>query len=130
MTILSIPTDYPTFLTDLKTRIRQAQLKATISVNWEHILLYWKIGKDILSNQEKLGWGSKVIDQLSQDLRKEFPDMKGFSVRNLKYMQAFAAAHPKDEFVQQVAAQLPWFHLCVIITRIKDPEEWLFVGKQ
>ncbi|MBN1165672.1 MAG: DUF1016 family protein [Methanospirillaceae archaeon] len=125
-----IPSDYPTFLTDLKNRIRQAQLKATISVNRELILLYWQIGKDILTNQEILGWGAKVIDQLSQDLRTEFPDMKGFSVRNLKYMQAFAATYPDPEFVQQVAAQLPWFHICLLITRIKNPNERLFYLNQ
>jgi predicted nuclease of restriction endonuclease-like (RecB) superfamily len=105
-----IPTNDPTFLTNLKTRIRQAQLKAAISVNRELILLYWNIGRDILTNQEKLGWRAKVIDHLSQDYRKEFPDMKGFSVRNLKYMQSFAATYPDPEFEQQVAAQLPWYH--------------------
>ena len=119
-------TNYSSFLSNLKTRIRQTQLKAVISVNRDLVLLYWKIGKDILINQEKLGWGSKVIDQLSKDLRSEFPEMKGFSVRNLKYMQAFAAAYPDIEFVQQVAAQLPWFHLCVLITRIKNPNERIF----
>jgi hypothetical protein len=68
--ILSTPSsDYPTFLSELKTRIRQAQLNAVLSVNKELTLLYWKIGKDILMSQEKLGWGAKVIDQLSQDLR-------------------------------------------------------------
>jgi predicted nuclease of restriction endonuclease-like (RecB) superfamily len=126
MTLPTLPADYPTFFADLKERIRQAQHKAAVSVNREMIQLYWKIGRDILNNQEKLGWGSKVIDQLSQDLRRDFPGMKGFSVRNLKYMQAFAAAYPEEEFVQQVAAQLPWFHLCVLITRIKDPTERLF----
>ena len=122
--------DYPTFLTELKTRIRQAQLKAALSVNKELILLYWKIGKDILANQEKLGWGAKVIDQLSQDLRTEFPEIKGFSVRNLKYMQAFAASYPDLPFVQEVLAQLPRCHLCVIITRLKDPEVRLFYLKK
>jgi predicted nuclease of restriction endonuclease-like (RecB) superfamily len=121
-----IPSDYPTFLTDLKVRIRQAQLKASLSVNRELVLLYWNIGRDIITNQEKLGWGSKVIDQLSHDIRKEFPHMKGFSVRNLKYMQAFAIAYPDIEFVQQLAAQLPWFHLCLLITRIKNRDERLF----
>lgn len=125
-----IPTGYSIFLTELKTRIRQAQFKAAVSVNRELILLYWNIGKEILTNQDKLGWGSKVIDQLSQDLRKEFPDMKGFSVRNLKYMQAFAAAYPDLKFVQQVAAQLPWFHICLLITRIKRPDERLFYLKK
>ncbi|WP_319580754.1 PDDEXK nuclease domain-containing protein [uncultured Methanospirillum sp.] len=125
-----ITNQYPIFLADLKTRIRQAQLKAAVSVNRELILLYWNVGKDILTNQEKLGWGAKVIDQLSQDLRKEFPDMKGFSVRNLKYMQAFAATYPDPEFVQQVAAQLPWFHICLLITRIKDPDTRIFYIKK
>ncbi|NLW77695.1 MAG: DUF1016 domain-containing protein [Methanomicrobiales archaeon] len=117
-----ITTQYHSFLTDLKTHIRQAQLKAALSVNKELILLYWKIGKDILSNQEKLGWGAKVIDQLSQDLCTEFPDMKGFSVRNLKYMQAFAAAYPDLAFVQEVLAQLTWYHNITLLQYVKDLE--------
>lgn len=118
----SILSNYNAFLTDLKTRIRQAQLKAVITVNRELILLYWNIGRDILTNQEKLGWGSRVIDQLSQDLRKEFPDMKGFSVRNLKYMQSFAAAYPDPKFVQEVLAQLTWYHNITLLQYAKDPE--------
>jgi predicted nuclease of restriction endonuclease-like (RecB) superfamily len=117
-----IPSDYPAFLTELKTRIRQAQHKAALSANKELILLYWKIGKDILSHQEILGWGAKVIDQLSQDLRREFPDMKGFSVRNLKYMQAFAAAYPDLTFVQEVLAQLTWYHNITLLQYVKDLE--------
>ena len=110
--------DYPTFLTELKTRIRQAQLKAALSVNKELILLYWKIGKDILANQEKLGWGAKVIDQLSQDLRTEFPEIKGFSVRNLKYMQAFAAAYPDLPFVQEVLAHKYCLDITMILKKL------------
>ena len=120
MTHPAIPNNYSTFLADLKSRIRQTQLKAAVSVNRELIILYWKIGKDILANQEKLGWGSKVIDQLSKDLRHEFPDMKGFSVRNLKYMQAFAAAYPGIEFVQTVLAQLTWYHNITLLQYVKD----------
>ncbi len=122
MTSPIIPSDYPAFFTDLKNRIRLAQQKAVISINRELILLYWKIGKDILTNQEKLGWGSKVIDQLSQDLRREFPDMKGFSIRNLKYMQAFAAAYPDEEFVQEVLAQLTWYHNITLLQYVKERE--------
>jgi predicted nuclease of restriction endonuclease-like (RecB) superfamily len=72
------------------------------------VLLYWQIGRDILARQAEQGWGSKVIEQLAHDLRTAFPEMKGFSLRNLKYMRAFAEAWLDAEFVQQVLAQLPW----------------------
>ena len=99
-----------TILEELKTKIRQAQYKAVISANKEMIFLYWDIGKTILIQQERQGWGTKVIDRLAADLRHEFPEMKGFSARNLKYMRAFAEAYPDKQFVQQLAAQIPWFH--------------------
>ena len=102
---LQIP-EYKSFLEDLKLRIRTSQVKAALAVNKELVLLYWSIGQDILTKQEELGWGAKVIDQLSDDLRDEFPDIKGFSKRNLKYMRAFASAYPEEEFVQQAAAQI------------------------
>ena len=87
----SLPTssEYRAFLTDLKARVRAAQLGAALSVNRELVLLYWSIGRDILDRQHQAGWGSKVIDQLARDLLREFPEMKGFSPRNLKYMRAF-----------------------------------------
>jgi len=86
-------------------------------------LLYWQIGRDILARQDREGWGAKVIERLAQDLRSAFPDMKGFSPRNLKYMRAFAEAWPEAEFVQQAAARLPWFHLCTLIDKLKTREE-------
>jgi len=117
---------YEEFLRDLKARIRSAQIKAALSVNRELILLYWEIGRDILRQQGTQGWGSKVIERLAQDLCREFPDVKGFSLRNLKYMRAFAEAYPERQFVQQVAAQIPWFHNCLLLERIKDnrQREW------
>jgi hypothetical protein len=84
-----------------------AQQRATLAVNRELVLLYWQIGRDILARQAMQGWGAKVIDRLAHDLRIAFPEMKGFSPRNLKYMRAFAEAWPDSEFVQQPAAQLP-----------------------
>jgi predicted nuclease of restriction endonuclease-like (RecB) superfamily len=92
-------------------------------VNRELVLLYWQIGRDILTRQSVQGWGAKVIERLAQDLRVAFPDMKGFSPRNLKYMRAFAQAWPEAEFVQQAAAQLPWFHLCTLLDKLKTREE-------
>jgi len=121
-----VPSGYPTFLTELKERIRTAQVRAALSVNRELVLLYWQIGREILLRQRDAGWGAKVIDRLSRDLRTAFPEMKGFSPRNLKYMRAFAQAWPDEQFVQQVAAQIPWFHNVAILEKIAVPErrEW------
>src|SRR3954470_13516608 len=118
-----VPKGYEKFLGELKERIRTAQLRASISVNRELILLYWQIGRDILARQKEHGWWAKVIDRLASDLRREFPGMEGFSPRNLKYMRAFARAWPVESIVQQAAAQLPWFHNCVLLDKVKDPAE-------
>jgi predicted nuclease of restriction endonuclease-like (RecB) superfamily len=101
-----IPADYSAWLGDLKTRIHAAQQRATLAVNCELVTLYWQIGNDILTRQAAQGWGAKVIDRLANDLRTAFPEMKGFSPRNLKYMRAFAAAWPDAAFVLQHAAQI------------------------
>lgn len=116
-------TSYDTFLHDLKNRIRTARTQAALAVNRELVLLYWQIGRDILERQEREGWGAKVIDRLATDLRTEFPDMKGFSPRNLKYMRKFSEAWPDEQFVQQAAAQIPWFHNCVVLDKLKDSTE-------
>ncbi|PIG97171.1 PDDEXK nuclease domain-containing protein [Deinococcus sp. UR1] len=123
---LTLPDDYAALLGDLKGRIRSAQTRAALAVNRELVLLYWHIGQSILTRQAQEGWGAKVIDQLARDLKAEFPDLKGFSPRNLKYMRAFAAAWPDPEFVQQLAAQLPWFHNVALLDKLKDPaqREW------
>lgn len=120
------PLHYDQFFAELKERIRTAQVKAALAVNRELVLLYWGIGRDILQRQLEQGWGAKVIDRLSHDLRNAFPTMKGFSSRNLKYMRALAEAYPDEEFVQQVAAQIPWFHNCVILDKINHfaEREW------
>ena len=117
------PEGYADWLADLKSHIHSAQQRATLAVNRELVLLYWQIGRDILTRQSVQGWGAKVIERLAHDLRVAFPDMKGFSPRNLKYMRAFAQAWPEAEFVQQAAAQLPWFHLCTLLDKLKTREE-------
>ncbi len=116
------PEGYGDWLTELKYRIHTAQQRATLAVNRELVLLYWQIGHDILTRQTQQGWGAKVIERLAQDLRAAFPDMKGFSPRNLKYMRAFAQAWPDAEFVQQAAAQLPWGHNMVLLDKLPGPE--------
>jgi len=120
------PEDYETFLHELKERIRTAQVRAALAVNRELILLYWQIGQDILERQRQQGWGAKVVTKLSKDLQKEFPAMKGFSRTNLLYMRAFAEAYPDEAIVQQVAGQIPWFHNCTLLDKVKDPQERLW----
>ncbi len=90
------------------------------------LYLYWRIGKTILEQQDKAGWGAKVIDRLADDLRKEFPDMQGLSPRNLKYMRQFAAAYPAVEFVQGPLAQISWYHHITLLTKVKEEAERLF----
>ena len=114
--------DYAKVFNELKKDVRASQLRAMRSVNKELIMLYHRIGTYILELQKKQGWGSKVIDQLSRDLKSTFPEMKGFSVRNLKYMRKFAAEYPDIEKVQQVAAQLPWFHIVVVLTSVDNSD--------
>lgn len=118
--------DYGAWLSTLKDQIRTARLKASLAVNRELILLYWRLGKEILDRQAREGWGAKVIDQLARDLRAEFPDMQGLSPRNLKYMRAFAEAWGDEPFVHQAGAQIPWKHNCLIIEQVKDrpTREW------
>ena len=125
-----IPEGYDEFLRGLKERIRTAQVRAALAVNRELVLLYWRIGHDILERQSQSRWGSKVIDRLAADLRNAFPEMSGFSPRNLKYMRAFAEAWPDEGFVQQVAAQLPWFHNCTILNKLKTLAERTWYAQQ
>ena len=117
------PEGYQSLLVDLKERIRSAQVRAALSVNRELIALYWQIGRLIVARQEEYGWGTQVIDRLAADLRQSFPDMKGFSTRNLRYMRAFAATYPDMDVVQQVAARLPWGHTMRLLDTVKDPSE-------
>lgn len=119
---------YAALVAELKQRITDARLRAALSVNRELVLLYWGIGRDILSRQQSEGWGTKVIDRLAIDLGRTFPEMTGLSARNLKYMRAFAEAWPDLEFVQQVVALLPWGHNVRLLDAVKTlPERAWYV---
>lgn len=117
---------YFQFLGNLKERLGTGRYKAAIGINHELILLYHHIGLELLKAQEMHGWGAKIIDNLSHDLRSEFPEMKGFSLRNLKYMRKFAVEYPDAEFVQQVVAQLPWGHNIFLMEQIPIKQERIF----
>jgi predicted nuclease of restriction endonuclease-like (RecB) superfamily len=118
-----VPPDYEQFLGELKDRIRRAQVRAALSVNRELVLLYWQIGHEISARMKEQGWGAKVVDRLARDLKHEFPEMKGFSPRNLRYMRAFAEAYPDEAMLQQVVATLPWAHNVVLLDKTKDADE-------
>lgn len=126
MSLTIVNQDYHLLLSDLKHQVASARYRATISVNKELILLYHSIGTKILESQAKQGWGSKVIEQLSKDLKSEFPDMKGFSPRNLKYMKRFAADYQDFTIVQAVPAQLSWYHNTTLLDKIPDKQTRLF----
>jgi len=118
--------NYEAFLSALKERVRTAQMRAMLAVNAELVLLYWQIGRDILERQQQEGWGTKVIERLAKDLKREFPDMQGFSARNLKYMRAFAEAYPDELIVQEVLAQITWYHNIALLEKLKRPQERLW----
>lgn len=126
---LRLPPDYSEFLEDLKIRIKKARLKAVLSANAKLIILYWEIGRNILSRQKAEGWGTKVIDRLAVDLTNTFPDMKGFSPRNLKFMRAFAEAYHEKEIVKQVVSQIPWGHNIRILQKVKKIEKRLWYAR-
>ena len=112
--------EYAEFLNELKERIRIAQTKAVLSINKELISLYWDIGKRIVETQKDMGWGKSVVEQLAFDLRREFPDVKGFSTRNLWDMRRFYLAYKDDPNLRQVVAEIPWGHNLAIINKVKD----------
>ncbi|MGC1182905.1 PDDEXK nuclease domain-containing protein [Legionella sp.] len=115
-----IDASYITFFNSLKHRVEASRYRAVLKVNQEVILLYHHIGTQILQSQAEHGWGAKVIDQLSKDLKSAFPEMKGFSSTNLKYMKLFAENFTHEEISQQAADQLPWFHLVTILVACKE----------
>lgn len=121
-----IPSDYINLLTNIKKRVMKSQVKAGLSVNQELVLLYWHIGKKLVEKQERSGWGSKVIERLSNDLQRSYPDMKGFSTRNLFHMRSFAQTYPNKEIVKQLASQIPWYHNIRLLQLIKDEEKRLW----
>jgi predicted nuclease of restriction endonuclease-like (RecB) superfamily len=118
-----LPEGYADWLVQLKADIARTQQRAVLAVNTEMVRLYGRIGADILQRQATQGWGAKVIERLANDLKAAFPNMRGFSSRNLKYMAFFAQHCPLGQIGQQPAAQLPWFHIVTLLTKLTMPSE-------
>jgi len=124
---MQLDTTYKTWLKEIKHKIKSAQLKATVTVNTHLLELYWDLGKEIISKQQNSNWGEGVLEQLSIDLKISFPDIKGFSKRNLYAMkQWYTFYRSTSEFVPQLVAQIPWGHNRLIISKIKNIQEALF----
>jgi predicted nuclease of restriction endonuclease-like (RecB) superfamily len=121
-----LTTVYPILLEELKNRIGTERVRTTFAANASMLLLYWDIGQAILIRQAKEGWGAKVIDRLSTDLRNAFPDMRGLSARNLKYMRTFSEAWPKRAIVQEALAQLPWYQNLALLEKLDTPDDRLW----
>lgn len=117
---------YGELLDDLKARIGNTRAQAALAVNQQLTLLYWDMGRAILARQAREGWGAKVIDRLARDLQRAFPDMKGLSSRNLKYMRRFSEAWPDRELVQQRVARIPWGHNVRILDKLEATADRLF----
>ena len=111
----------------VKQEIRTAQYRATVQVNGELLRLYHAIGTVI--NTHKV-WGSKFVENLAADIKLSFPEMKGYSARNLKYMAKFAVRFPADEIVQAPLAQITWYHHITLMDKIKEPTAHIWYAEQ
>jgi predicted nuclease of restriction endonuclease-like (RecB) superfamily len=119
-----VPAGYAELLEQLKVRVRSAQVRAARAANGEVLALYWSVGRDILDRQDQAGWGTGVVARLAADLRVEFPDQRGWSRRNLRYMRAFDAAWPDlAGVVPQAVAQVPWGHVRALLDRLQGRAE-------
>lgn len=125
-----IPKQYGLFLKKIKQHILSSQLKAASSVNRELMALYWEIGSFIYQKQKNEGWGAKTIEKLAKDLKSSFPEMKGFSHRNLKYMVYFAKEYPDFSIGQQAVAQIPWGHNILLLQKLTSLTERLWYAQK
>src|SRR4051794_4897510 len=118
-----LPTSYGRLLGRLKEAVRTAQVRAHRVVNTELLTLYWTIGRTILDQQAAEGWGTGVINRLADDLRAEFPDMRGLGRSNVHYMRAMAEAWSQEAIVQQAVGQLPWGHVTVLLDKLDEQSD-------
>jgi len=119
--------EYFEILEDIKTRIKTAQYKAVLGANREQIILYWNIGKIIAQN---IKYGKSFIENLARDIKAEFPNAKGYSARNLRYMRTFAELVSDESNLQTVSANLTWSHNTLLFDKTKTFDEYLWYAAQ
>jgi len=122
----SMPEWYPEMLASVTRQVNTGRSKAIVAANQEMLASYLAIGRDILDRQNLEGWGAKIIDRLSADLKRQFPEASGFSPRNLKYMRSFAETWTAEAIVQAPLAQLPWYHHLALIQKLRDADTRLW----
>lgn len=125
----TLPDPYLALLSDLKTRIGSAQVRAAVAVNTELVGLYWQVGTALNEQVRAAGWGAKILEQLARDLKLAFPELGGFSPRNLRYMRQFAAAWPAPEFWQAPLAKLSWYHHLALLEKLDSEEQRLWYAQ-
>ena len=128
--LVKMPVDYPVFFAAIKERIARERIKAVMAANAAMVLMYWDIGAKILEKQNVEGWGAKIVDRLSHDLKAAFPEMNGFSPRNLKYMRKFAECWPDRSIVQEALAQITWYHNLALLEKLPTPETRLWYARK
>ncbi|MBS5062322.1 MAG: DUF1016 family protein [Hungatella hathewayi] len=121
---------YLKFIEEVKAEIQRQRISVVLNANSSMICLYWNIGRAILKKQEEEGWGAKVIDRMAKDLKDAFPEMSGFSPRNIKYMRKFAESWPDFEIVQRVVAQIPWRTNISLLDKVKDSESRIWYANK
>lgn len=123
---LRLDENYQGFLNNIKERLKTAQIRAALAANAELIKFYWELGSDLIEKQKAFKWGEQFLEQFSDDIRKAFPEMQGFSKRNLEYTRRFALLYPNIDFAKQAVSQLPWGHIVRLIQMVKDEDirEW------
>jgi len=126
----SMPGWYPDLLTSVVEHISIGTQRAHAAVNQELIVTYWAIGRDIVERMDQEGWGARVVDRLSQDIRERFPNSRGFSPRNLRYMRSFAQAWPDRAILQVPLARLPWYHHIALLEKLDQPDQRLWYAQQ
>lgn len=119
-TLLPVDRHYKSFLKDIKERLKTAQIRAAMAANSELIKFYWQLGTDLIEKQKAFSWGDNFLQQFSNDIKKMFPEMQGFSKRNLEHMRRFAALYPNIEFTKQPVSQLPWGHIVRLMQTIGE----------
>ena len=118
--------EYLNFKNEITARIRSAQYEALKAVNKEMIALYWEVGKRITEQQTALGWGKSVVENLSRDIQKEFPGIKGFGVSNMWDMARFYTEYQSNEILQPLVGEISWSKHIVILTKCKETRQRQF----
>ena len=121
----TLPDWYGEMLDNIRRLVADGRRKVMWTANVQMSMMYYNIGKEILRRQDAEGWGARVVDRLSVDLKHAFPEMQGFSPRNLKYMRCFAGLWPDEQIVQRCVAQLPWRHNICLMEKVKEPNRRL-----